>query len=186
MTPGDSPKAPALVGPAKWAAVALLSASAGSALTYALVTRGTSPAAIQRPTPIQQVVTYPTPPITQHPPAIVAPDPAPAPTPTLTTPTAVPQPAPTTTAPAQVAQQPPPPPPTNPVPSTPITAKKINLNTATQAELELLPEVGPKTAIAILAYRTEHGPFKSIADLDKVKGIGPKTMAKVTPLVTVD
>jgi competence protein ComEA len=63
---------------------------------------------------------------------------------------------------------------------------RININTANQAELELLPHVGPAIAKRIMDYRALHGPFKTIADLDKVKGIGPKTMAKIAPLVTVE
>lgn len=61
----------------------------------------------------------------------------------------------------------------------------ININTAAQAELELLPGIGPALAGRILEYRSQHGGFKSIADLDNVKGIGPKTLAKLTPLVRV-
>lgn len=187
MTPGDTSKAPAIIGPAKIAAVALLSAAAGSSLTFALLTRGPSPSPIQRPAPIQQAVTYPAHSATQPPIAITTPDPAPfAQITPASTHQSEPTPAPPTATPEQVAQQPPPPPPPAPVVSTPITPKKINLNTATQAELELLPDIGPKTAIDIIAYRTAHGRFTSIADLDKVKGIGPKTMAKVAPLVTVD
>jgi len=63
---------------------------------------------------------------------------------------------------------------------------KINLNTATQAELESLPQVGPSMAKRIMEYRAANGPFRSVKDLDKVKGIGEKTLAKLTPLVTVD
>mgnify|MGYP000027918788 CR=1 FL=1 len=63
---------------------------------------------------------------------------------------------------------------------------KIHLNTASQAELELLPDVGPKMAKAILDYRKVHGPFKSVAELDKVKGIGERTLKRLAPLVTVD
>jgi|GEM_PF-1666515 len=61
----------------------------------------------------------------------------------------------------------------------------VNINTATQAQLESLPSVGPATAIRIIEYRTKHGPFKRVEDLDKVKGIGEKTIAKLAPLVTV-
>jgi competence protein ComEA len=46
--------------------------------------------------------------------------------------------------------------------------------------------VGPAIAKRILDYRALHGPFKTIADLDKVKGIGPKTLARIAPLVTVE
>ena len=62
---------------------------------------------------------------------------------------------------------------------------KIDLNTATQAQLESLPLVGPSMAKRIIEYRAANGPFKSVADLDKVKGIGEKTLAKLMPLVTV-
>ena len=61
----------------------------------------------------------------------------------------------------------------------------VNLNTATQPELEALPEVGPVTAQAILAWRTEHGGFTSVDELLEVDGIGEATLATVAPLVTV-
>lgn len=63
---------------------------------------------------------------------------------------------------------------------------KINVNKATQAELELLPRVGPALAQRIIEYRNTHGPFHHIEDLDKVKGIGPKTLEKLRPLVTIE
>jgi competence protein ComEA len=65
-------------------------------------------------------------------------------------------------------------------------ARRINLNTATQAELELLPRIGPALAQRILAYRAERGPFKSIDELDLVKGIGSKTLEKIRPMVSVE
>lgn len=61
--------------------------------------------------------------------------------------------------------------------------KLINVNTATAAELELLPGVGPVMAGRIIEDRQTNGPFRTPADLDRVKGIGPKTLEKLTPLV---
>lgn len=68
----------------------------------------------------------------------------------------------------------------------PTIARRLNINTATAAELELLPEVGPKLAAAIVRYREINGPFKSVVDLDHVKGVGSKTLAKLAPLVSVE
>lgn len=61
----------------------------------------------------------------------------------------------------------------------------VNLNTADQAGLEALPEVGPVTAQAILAWRDEHGGFTAVEELLEVDGIGDATMAQLAPLVTV-
>ncbi len=64
-----------------------------------------------------------------------------------------------------------------------LTPKSINPNTASAKELELLPHIGPKTAQAIVRYRQEHGPFKSIDELDNVKRIGPKTIERIRPFL---
>ena len=61
----------------------------------------------------------------------------------------------------------------------------INVNTAPVAELISLPGIGPKKAQAIILYREAHGPFQTVDDLIQVKGIGPKTLEKLRPLVTV-
>jgi competence protein ComEA len=61
----------------------------------------------------------------------------------------------------------------------------VNLNTATEAELDTLPGVGPVTAQAILAWRTEHGSFTSVDELLEVSGIGEVTLEELRPLVTV-
>jgi len=61
----------------------------------------------------------------------------------------------------------------------------INLNTATQAQLESLPGVGPKAAQRILDYRKQNGNFKKIEDLMNVKGFGEKTFLKLKPMLTV-
>ena len=61
----------------------------------------------------------------------------------------------------------------------------VNLNTADQALLETLPDVGPVTAEAIIAWRTEHGGFTAIDELLEVDGIGDATLAELSPHVTV-
>lgn len=65
------------------------------------------------------------------------------------------------------------------------TAKKVDLNTATEADLEGLPGVGPITARAILSWRTQHGRFTSIDQLADIDGIGPSRLAKLRVLVTI-
>ena len=61
----------------------------------------------------------------------------------------------------------------------------VNLNTASQTELESLPEVGPVTATAIITFRTEHGGFTSVDQLLDVDGIGEATLGQIAPHVTV-
>jgi competence protein ComEA len=62
---------------------------------------------------------------------------------------------------------------------------KVNLNLATQAELETLPGVGPALAQRIINYRTDHGPFGSVTELRQVSGIGDVRFAELRELVTV-
>jgi competence protein ComEA len=64
-------------------------------------------------------------------------------------------------------------------------AGPVNLNTATPEQLDQLDGVGPATAQKILAYRQEHGGFRSVAELDRVTGIGPARMAALKDRVTV-
>ena len=61
----------------------------------------------------------------------------------------------------------------------------ININTATQEELESLPSIGEVRAQAIIAYREEHGGFRTIDELKEVSGIGDKIFADISPHVTV-
>jgi competence protein ComEA len=61
----------------------------------------------------------------------------------------------------------------------------IDLNTATAAELEELPGVGPATAAAIVEHRDENGPFASVDDLTDVSGIGPAKLDAIRDLVRV-
>lgn len=65
------------------------------------------------------------------------------------------------------------------------TGGKVNLNTATQAQLETLPGVGPVLAQRILAYREQHGGFRSVGDLRRVDGIGDSRYEQLKDLVTV-
>jgi competence protein ComEA len=61
----------------------------------------------------------------------------------------------------------------------------VNVNTATQEQLETLNGIGPVKAKAIIDYRKQHGPFKSVGELDNVPGIGPATMEKIRGDVTL-
>lgn len=61
----------------------------------------------------------------------------------------------------------------------------VNINTADEPTLETLNGVGPVLAAAIIQYRTEHGPFASVDQLDEVSGIGPATLEDLRSQVTV-
>ena len=62
---------------------------------------------------------------------------------------------------------------------------KVNINTATQTELETLPGIGPSTASKIVSYRKENGKFKSIEEIKKVNGIGESKYKKIKELIKV-
>ena len=78
-------------------------------------------------------------------------------------------------------------PPRAPVPALrlPTPRTPLNLNQASQVELERLPGVGPVLAQRILQYREQHGPFRDLSELRKVGGIGPKKFDSMRELVTV-
>lgn len=63
--------------------------------------------------------------------------------------------------------------------------EKININTATAETLTQLKGVGEKLANSIVQFRKENGPFKSVADLELVKGIGPKILADNADMLTI-
>jgi competence protein ComEA len=62
-------------------------------------------------------------------------------------------------------------------------AGPVDLNSATAEQLDALPGVGPSTAEKIIAYRQAHGPFRSLAELDAVPGIGAGRIAQLKGLV---
>ena len=61
----------------------------------------------------------------------------------------------------------------------------VNINSASEVELEELPGVGPVTAAAIVQWRTEHGAFTAVDELLEVSGIGDATLAEMAPYVTL-
>jgi len=61
----------------------------------------------------------------------------------------------------------------------------LNLNTATEAQFEALPGIGPVLAQNIVGYRTRHGQFRSVDELKQVDGLGAARFAQLKPLVTV-
>ncbi len=66
---------------------------------------------------------------------------------------------------------------------TSITPPKVNINTASQSDLERLPRVGPKLAERIMQYRAQLGKFTTVSQLQEVSGIGEKTLAKMAPFI---
>lgn len=61
----------------------------------------------------------------------------------------------------------------------------LNINTASAADLEDLPRIGPALAGRIVEYREANGPFQSIEDLQQVSGVGPALIEQIAPLITV-
>lgn len=63
--------------------------------------------------------------------------------------------------------------------------ERIDPNTATESELDRLPKIGPGQAHRIAEWRQAHGPFRTLADLDAVPGMGPSAMTAIAPFVTL-
>jgi competence protein ComEA len=70
--------------------------------------------------------------------------------------------------------------------STPSIENPLNINTASVEEFDLLPGIGPTRAADILAYRTQHGSFKTIEGIMQVSGIGQTTFDRIKNLIYVD
>ncbi len=66
-----------------------------------------------------------------------------------------------------------------------VNAGRVNINTATAAELDTLPGIGPTTAQSIVDYRLENGPFQAIQDIQNVPGIGSATFDRIKDYITV-
>lgn len=64
-------------------------------------------------------------------------------------------------------------------------SSKININTASALELDTLPGIGPTYAQRIIEYRESKGGFKSISEIQNVKGIGPKTFEKLKDMIEI-
>jgi competence protein ComEA len=61
----------------------------------------------------------------------------------------------------------------------------INVNSASLEQLQSLPGIGPAIAGRIVAYREAHGPFKAVDGVAEVKGIGPRTLERIRPFISV-
>jgi len=64
--------------------------------------------------------------------------------------------------------------------------RQVNVNTATVADLASVKGIGEVKAQAIVEYRAQNGPFRSVDDLVQVKGIGEKLLTKLRPQLTLD
>ena len=69
--------------------------------------------------------------------------------------------------------------------ASPAAPAPVDLNAASPEQLDTLPGIGPALAARIVAYREEHGPFTEVEQLNKVKGIGVRTLEKLRPLLVL-
>lgn len=67
----------------------------------------------------------------------------------------------------------------------PVASCRVNINMAQEAELQLLPQIGAALAKRIVEDRERRGPFRSVSDLDRVRGIGERTALRMAPFATV-
>lgn len=71
-------------------------------------------------------------------------------------------------------------------PAASMQASTINVNSASVDQLSTIKGLGPKKAQAIIDYRQQNGPFKSVSELGNVPGIGDKLLASITPYVNAN
>ena len=69
--------------------------------------------------------------------------------------------------------------------ATPAATESVDLNSATTEQLTTIPGIGEAMAQRIIDWREEHGPFRRVEDLMKVKGIGERSLEKIRPHVSV-
>jgi competence ComEA-like helix-hairpin-helix protein len=187
----SAPAAPPAVAPMPRAAGGLAATSVPAAPSPIAAGSVEPPRAPDATLTVAPGLASPTPPPAERTSALVAPPneatTVAAATPAATTPlpTEPPPIAPSPVAPTAI-------PPTEPPPAaprgrtpTPALTGPVNLNTANAAELERLPGIGTALAARIIADRERNGPNRRIEDLDRVSGIGPATIARLRPLVTV-
>lgn len=73
----------------------------------------------------------------------------------------------------------------DPRPQTPCSTSPISINAATAVELDCLPGIGPGLAERIVTWRTAHGGFREVKELEQVPGLGPVRLRRLVPLVRV-
>jgi competence protein ComEA len=66
-----------------------------------------------------------------------------------------------------------------------VNGGQMDINTASCGELEMLPGIGPALASRIVSFREEYGAFRSVDELTRIRGIGPMTLARARPMLTV-
>ncbi len=156
---------------AKWLAVAVLGAAGILGVAWSVTMRPVSVPSPMSPSPSST----PAQPAADH--RIAASPPA---SPVTSSPATQPQ---EEEVPGDVAVAPAP---IEPPQEQPTVPRLININTATAAEFELLPGIGPTLAQRIVDDREANGKFKDVNDLDRVRGIGPRTVDRLRDLVTAN
>ena len=67
-----------------------------------------------------------------------------------------------------------------------VFGQPLNVNVASIQQLMSLPNIGERRATDILGHRLKYGDFKTLEDLDDVRGIGPKTLLKLRPYIVIE